>query len=82
MPERGGLLLGRTRWSLLRHRSLQTDDPGGMKGYHLKMLFWHSEPDVEKFASKMPRKRTDQNLGEKASITLKGSSNVERRLEK
>ncbi len=50
------------------------DDPVGKTGYPVKMLFGHSEPDIEKLPSKMRRKRTDQNVGEKASITLKGSS--------
>ncbi len=74
MPEKEGLLLGRTRRSLSCHRSLRIDDAVGKTGYPVKMLFGHSGPDIEKLHSKMPRKRTDQNLGEKASITLKGSS--------
>ncbi len=43
----------------------------------MKMLFGHSEPDIQKLPSEMPRTRTDHNLGEKASITLKGSSKFE-----
>ncbi len=71
-----GFAVGKDKLNFFDCRLLQTEDQVGKTGYPLKMLFGHSEPDIEKLPSEMPRTRTDENLGEKASITLKDSSKV------
>ncbi len=68
-----GFAVGKDTLKSLMSQIASDGRPSGKTGHPLKVLFDHSEPDIEKLPSKMPRKRTNQNLGEKASITLKGS---------
>ncbi len=51
-------------------------------GYPQKMLFGHSEPDIEKLPSEMPRTRTDQNLAGESFDHIEGFFKILKDVEK